>query len=88
MNLTKNRMKDIFWHGGKSLLCALQLLAFHLVTMKSVGNFKSFLYNELIVREGSVAEILVSFIHPLTVAALFFFLWRYYDNIDDRSFNF
>ena len=87
MNHTKTRIKDILWHGGKALLCAAQLWVFHLVTMKSVGNLMSFLYNELIVREGSVAEILVSFIHPLTVAVLFFFLWRYYDNIDDRSFN-
>ena len=87
MNPTKTRIKDILWHGGKALLCAAQLWIFHLVTMKSVGNLMSFLYTELIVLEGETTETLLAFLHPLTVAVLFFFLWRYYDHIDDYSFN-
>ena len=87
MNPTKTRIKDILWHGGKALLCAAQLWIFHLVTMKSVRNLMSFLYTELIVLEGETADALLAFLHPLTVAVLFFFLWRYYDHIDDYSFN-
>ena len=87
MNPTKTRIKDILWHGGKALLCAAQLWVFHLVTMKSVGNLMSFLYTELVVRKGEPADVLLSLIHPVTLILLFFFLWRYYDNVDDRSFN-
>ena len=87
MTLTKPQLKDIAWHIGKSLLCALQLLVFHAVTGKSVGNLMSFLYTELIVLEGETADTLLAFLHPLTATVLFFFLWRYYDNIDDYSFN-
>ena len=87
MNHTKTQLKDMAWHVGKSLLCALQLLAFHAVTMKSVKSLMDFLYLELIVLEGGVAEALLAFLHPLTVAVLFIVLWRYYDTIDDYSFN-
>ena len=87
MNHTKTQLKDMAWHAGKALLCALQLLAFHAVTMKSVKSLMDFLYLELIVLEGGVAEALLAFLHPLTVAVLFIVLWRYYDTIDDRSFN-
>ena len=87
MNPTKTRIKDILWHGCKALLCAAQLWVFHLVTMKSVGNLMSFLYTELVVREGDLAEPFLALIHPVTLILLFFFLWRYYDNVDDRSFN-
>ena len=84
---SKTSYKDILWHVGKSLLCALQLLVFHAVTGKSVKTLMDFLYLELIILEGDVAESLLAFLQPLTVAVLFFFLWRYYDTIDDRSFN-
>ena len=84
---SKTSYKDILWHVGKSLLCALQLLAFHAVTMKSVKTLMDFLYLELIILEGDVAESLLAFLQPLTVAVLFIVLWRYYDTIDDRSFN-
>ena len=87
MNPTKTRIKDILWHGCKALLCAAQLWVFHLVTMISVGNLKSFLYTELVVRKGEPSDALLSLIHPVTLILLFFFLWRYYDNVDDRSFN-
>lgn len=87
MNPTKTRIKDILWHGCKALLCAAQLWIFHLVTMRSVGNLTSFLYTELVVRKGEPADALLSLIHPVTLILLFFFLWRYYDNVDDRSFN-
>ena len=86
MKLTKTQRIDVVWHSGKALLCALQLFAFHAATMKSIGYLMNFLYNDLIVRKGSVAETLLSFIQPLTMAILFVILWRYYDSIDDRSF--
>ena len=86
MKFTKAHIADMIWHSVKALLCALQLLVFHVVTMKSVGNLMSFLYVDLVIRKGSTADTLLSFIHPLTVVILFVVLWHYYDNIDDRSF--
>ena len=86
MKLTKARITDVIWHSVKALLCSLQLLALHAVTMTSIGNLMNFLYVDLVVRKGSTADILLSFIHPLTVVILFAVWWRYYDNIDDRSF--
>ena len=85
MKLTKARITDVIWHSVKALLCSLQLLALHAVTMTSIGNLMNFLYVDLVVRKGSTADILLSFIHPLTVVILFAVWWRYYDNIDDRS---
>ena len=86
MKLTKARIKDILWHSAKALLCTLQLLALHVVTMTSVGSLMSFLYVDLVIRKGSTADTLLSFLHPLTVVILFAAFWHYYDNIDDRSF--
>ena len=86
MKLTKARITDVIWHSVKALLCSLQLLALHAVTMTSIGNLMNFLYVDLVVRKGSTADILLSFIHPLMVVILFAVWWRYYDNIDDRSF--
>lgn len=86
MKLTKARITDVIWHSVKALLCSLQLLVLHAVTMTSIGNLMNFLYVDLVVRKGSTADILLSFIHPLMVVILFAVWWRYYDNIDDRSF--
>ena len=86
MKLTKAHVKDIAWHSVKALLCSLQLLALHAVTMTSIGNLMNFLYVDLVVRKGSTADTLLSFIHPFMVVILFAVWWRYYDNIDDRSF--
>ena len=86
MKLTKARITDVIWHSVKALLCALQLLVLHVVTMTSIGNLMNFLYVDLVIRKGSTADTLLSFIHPLTVVILFAVWWRYYDNIDDRSF--
>ena len=86
MKLTKARITDVIWHSVKALLCSLQLLALHAVTMTSIGNLMNFLYVDLVVRKGSTADILLSFMHPLMVVILFAVWWRYYDNIDDRSF--
>ena len=86
MKLTKARITDVIWHSVKALLCSLQLLALHAVTMTSIGNLMNFLYVDLVVRKGSTADILLSFMHPLMVVILFAVWWHYYDNIDDRSF--
>ena len=86
MKLTKARITDVIWHSVKALLCSLQLLALHAVTMTSIGNLMNFLYVDLVIRKGSTADTLLSFIHPLMVVILFAVWWRYYDNIDDRSF--
>ena len=86
MKLTKARITDVIWHSIKALLCSLQLLVLHAVTMTSIGNLMNFLYVDLVVRKGSTADTLLSFIHPLMVVILFAVWWHYYDNIDDRSF--
>ena len=86
MKLTKARITDVIWHSVKALLCSLQLLALHAVTMTSIGNLMNFLYVDLVVRKGSTADILLSFMHPLMVVILFAVWWHYYDTIDDRSF--
>ena len=87
MNMTKTSLKDLAWHTGKALLCVLQLWIFSIVTRNSVGNLLDLLYTELIVREGDLAEPFLALIVPVTVTVLFVVIWRYYDNIDDRSFN-
>ncbi len=87
MNLTKTQLKDMAWHAGKALLCAIQLLILSAITEKSIGHLLDFLFLELIIREGSIAVPLLSLIVPMTVIVLFIVVWRYYDNIDDRSFN-
>ena len=86
MKFSKSHVTDIVWHSAKALICALQLLALHAVTLSSVGSLMNFLYVDLIIRKGSTAETVLSFIHPLTVVILFAVFWNYYDNIDDRSF--
>ena len=42
MTYTKPQLKDIAWHTGKALLCALQLLVLHNVTGKSVKTLMDF----------------------------------------------
>ena len=86
MKFSKSHVTDIVWHSAKALICALQLLALHAVTLSSVGSLMNFLYVDLIIRKGSTAETVLSFIHPLTVVILFAVFWNYYDSIDDRSF--
>ena len=87
MHLTKTQLKDMAWHAGKALLCAIQLLFLARVTEQSVGHLLDFLFMELIIREGSVAVPLLSLVVPVTVVVVFVAVWRYYDSIDDRSFN-
>lgn len=87
MKLNKAKAKDIAWHSGKALLCGLQLLVLCFVSSRSIGQFMDFLRNDLIIRKGSVAEALLFFLLPITAVILFVTFWRYYDHIDDRSFN-
>lgn len=87
MKQSKTSLKDIFWHGGKALLCAVQLFILDAITKYSVDYLVNFLLNELIIRDGSIAVPLLALIRPLTVIILFVVLWRYYDNVDDYSFN-
>ena len=87
MKLNKAKVKDIAWHSGKALLCGLQLLALCFISSRSIGQFMDFLRNDLIIRKGSAAEALLFFLFPITAVILFAAFWRYYDHIDDRSFN-
>lgn len=87
MNFTKTQTKDILWHSAKALLCAAQLYILDMVTAYSLNDLMRFLIMELIITEGSVAQALLSLIRPAVVLLLVFVLWRYYDNIDDYSFN-
>lgn len=87
MNLTKTQTKDILWHAGKALLCALQLYILDRMTLFSVDELLRFLLRERVITDDSIAVPLFSLIRPVTVLILFVVLWRYYDTIDDRSFN-
>ena len=80
--MKRSQTKDMIWHIGKTLLCAIQfwILAYP-IRSESVESLQAF--------EGEVSA-LATFAHlayPAIIAALFFILWGYYDNIDDRSFN-
>lgn len=86
MNFTKTQTKDSLWHGGKALLCALQLFILDRITQFSVNYLLDFLLLERVVADDSVAVPLFSLIRPVTTVILFIVLWRYYDSIDDRSF--
>lgn len=85
--MTKSQTKDILWHGGKALLCSLQLwfLGAAGSTAASVNNLIAWLIDIFLLPKG-LAPIL-ALLHPLVAVVLFIALWRYYDSIDDRSFN-
>ena len=82
--MTKAQWMDIGWHGGKSLLCALQLRLLSLVTDTSVASLLHYLLREGILEEKYAP--LFSLVCPVVTAVLLFVLWKYYDSIDDRSF--
>ena len=86
--MNKNTVKDIGWHSVKAALCALQLLILDFAARSSVGSLWEFLLRErLIYEEDLTVAALFSLIRPLTTFLMFLLLWRYYDSIDDRSFN-
>lgn len=84
----KNIFKDIGWHSAKAVLCALQLKWLDLMTQSSTGYLWNFLLREALIDEESKPILLLfSLIRPLVTVVMFLLLWRYYDSIDDRSFN-
>lgn len=88
MNLTKTQIKDILWHGGKALLCAIQLWLLDITAKGSAGSLLSFLLLErIVVGDSLLFSVLFSLIRPVVTVIMFVVLWHYYDTIDDRSFN-
>ena len=79
------REKDMLWHGGKALLCALQLWLLDILTRYRVAYFIEWLSRELILNKTQ--QNLTFLLYPLISVILFVVLWRYYDTIDDYSFN-
>ena len=80
--MTRSQIKDMIWHGGKTLLCAIQ---FWILFLLVKADFSTFL--EPNQEEFSLFGVLTYFFFPAVVVALFVALWRYYDTVDDRSFN-
>ena len=80
--MNKPQIKDMIWHGGKTLLCAIQFWILFLLVRT---DFSTFL--EPNQEEFSLFGVLTYFFFPAVVVALFVALWRYYDTVDDRSFN-
>lgn len=86
--MNKNTFKDIGWHGAKAILCALQLRFLDLMTQSSTGYLWNFLTQEALFDEDSKPIlVLFSLVRPLVTVVMFLLLWRYYDSIDDHSFN-
>lgn len=82
--MTKDRTKDILWHSGKALLCAIQLWILDLLTEQRVAYFIDWLHLEFSLSKN--ARHAAGLLHPLITVILFVALWRYYDSIDDYGF--
>ena len=67
--MTKDQIKDVIWHCGKTMLCAIQFWILFL-----------FMRPDFEIISGSI-------LYPAILTGFFVVLWRYYDTIDDRSFN-
>ena len=84
--MTKSQVKDILRHGGKALLCSLQLFILNALTRRWV-TFAIEEHLSLRYLLSKQQEALIGLIHPLITIILFVVFWRYYDNNDDRSFD-
>lgn len=79
------RQKDMLWHSGKALLCALQLWILNGAARASATSLVQYLLQEIIIRDRHAPW--VALLHPIATGILFVVLWRYYDSIDDYGFN-
>ena len=79
------RQKDLLWHSGKALLCAVQLWILNGAAHSACAALVHYLLQEIIIRDKHAPW--VSLLHPIVTVILFVVLWRYYDSIDDYSFN-
>lgn len=79
--LVKN--KELFWHGGKTLLLALQ---FFFLTNAVSNSFLPILRDPEM-NNQHLLSALVLIAYPAITLIFFFVLWRYYDRNDDRSFS-
>ncbi len=76
-----SRLKDILWHGGKTVLCLLQ---FFLASALAVDSVIALADGYL---ETVDARPLYRLILLATQLIVFYALWHYYDDNDDRSFD-
>ncbi len=74
------RAKDILWHGGKSILCILQLLVASVMALSGVEAMARANLDTL----GNPVYLLIMLAAQLI---LFYMIWHYYDENDDRSFD-
>ena len=79
MNFTKTQTKGMLWHGGKALLCAVQL---YLLDRVAVFGVDALLFELL-----EIQTVGYSLLRLGVDIAVFIALWWYYDHIDDYSFN-
>ena len=79
------RTRDILWHGGKALLCALQYGMLDRFSRSGVSTLLDTLYTETIISKAALPW--ASLLYPVVSFFLFVALWRYADILDDRSFN-
>ncbi len=75
------RPRDIPWHIGKTCICLLQFAVASWFAWYSVDTLARANLDDL---QKNAAYWLILF---LTQAVLYFFLWNYYDDIDDRAFD-
>ncbi len=74
------RAKDVLWHGGKAVLCLVQFYATSMLAYQSVSSLAY----------SAVQDMFNWYYLSIILAAqliIFYGLWRYYDNNDDRSFD-
>lgn len=79
--MTRSQIKDVIWHCGKTMICAIQ---FWILSLLISNDFQ-----DLLTIEGDAAPTFdfILLLYPAILIGFFVALWRYYDTIDDRSFN-
>ena len=81
-NHRREKITSLIWHSCKTLICFLQFMILtRVIESKYLPGLDT---NE---GESGSIGLFLQILYPIIVTILFFVLWCYYDNIDDRSFN-
>lgn len=81
-NHRREEITGLIWHSCKTLICFLQFVILtHVIESTFLPGLNT------TEGERSSMDLLLHILYPTIVTILFFVLWGYYDNIDDRSFN-
>ena len=68
------RTRDILWHGGKALLCALQYGVLDLLSRSGISTLLDALYTETIISKAALPW--ASLLYPVVSFFLFVAQWR------------